>query len=293
MAVDPHAPQIDWWGGAQVASTSNAVASPATSPSSVAATDLGPDLAIRSRLNAAALDYIIVVVAVVGLVLATGADAATTWVRWAAPGINLAYRFIAEALYGQTIGKRRYGVKVIDQSGGRASVRQIAIRTVLLPFDFFGLFASALFTMWRTGPRRRQRIGDFAAGTLVVPAGASRAILRPRPSLLPLLTVFCLVVSGLTAYAIVSRQQGAVVASSAVGPAFESRFIGGCAAGGTNPMTCRCMFELLRDRHGYTTVGQWVALAQRTRLARATGNPGLVPRPVAVVVRTCKADYGA
>jgi uncharacterized RDD family membrane protein YckC len=70
---------------------------------------------------------------------------------------------------GQTFGMQLFGLRVISKDGGRASTAQLFIRGILLIVDtlFFGLVG--LITMLCS--RYRQRVGDHAAGTLVVEAG--------------------------------------------------------------------------------------------------------------------------
>jgi uncharacterized RDD family membrane protein YckC len=68
---------------------------------------------------------------------------------------------------GQTFGMQLLGLRVISKTGGPASMSQLLVRGILLIVDtlFFGLVG--LITM--VCSRYRQRVGDHAAGTLVVP----------------------------------------------------------------------------------------------------------------------------
>lgn len=84
-------------------------------------------------------------------------------------GIVLLYYFISEATSGQTLGKRATGIQVVGQDGTPCGTRQALVRTLLrivdsLPF----LYLLGLVVIWST--KRRQRLGDLAAGTLVVRA---------------------------------------------------------------------------------------------------------------------------
>jgi uncharacterized RDD family membrane protein YckC len=81
------------------------------------------------------------------------------------------YFVLFEWLYqGQTPGKRLLGIRVIDWEGGSVSFFQAAVRNVLraadglpVPFVAYGLgFVVAACT------RENRRLGDLAAGTLVV-----------------------------------------------------------------------------------------------------------------------------
>jgi len=69
---------------------------------------------------------------------------------------------------GQTFGMQIFGLRVISKDGGPASTAQFFIRGILLIVDtlFFGLVG--LITMLCS--RYRQRVGDHAAGTVVVEA---------------------------------------------------------------------------------------------------------------------------
>jgi uncharacterized RDD family membrane protein YckC len=79
-----------------------------------------------------------------------------------------AYYFVMEATSGQTVGKKVMGIKVISLDG-QLSYGKVAIRTILrildgLPvFYLVGIIAIAV-------SKQKQRIGDLAAGTLVVKA---------------------------------------------------------------------------------------------------------------------------
>lgn len=81
-------------------------------------------------------------------------------------GLMLLYYFATEVASGQTLGKRALGIRVVRTDGSPASAGAIAGRTALrlidqLPaFYLLGLIV-ALVT------KRKQRIGDLAAGTVV------------------------------------------------------------------------------------------------------------------------------
>ncbi len=73
------------------------------------------------------------------------------------------YFFVSELFMdGQSIGKNTQNIKVISQSGQNANVGQLFIRNLIRPLDLvFGIIFIA-FTP------KAQRIGDLAAGTVVV-----------------------------------------------------------------------------------------------------------------------------
>ena len=98
-----------------------------------------------------------------------GAPLAGVVVGWA-----LYYYFACESGGGQTVGKRLTGLRVVREDGSPAEMREIAVRTVLRVVDtaLVGLIA-----MLATG-ERRARVGDLAAGTMIVST-------QPTPSEAP------------------------------------------------------------------------------------------------------------
>jgi len=82
--------------------------------------------------------------------------------------LSQGYRIAAEWLWrGQTLGKKVMRLRVVDERGLRITFGQIALRNLLrfvdvLPAAYFVGGTAALFS------RRGQRLGDLAAGTLVV-----------------------------------------------------------------------------------------------------------------------------
>jgi uncharacterized RDD family membrane protein YckC len=77
------------------------------------------------------------------------------------------YYLLMETYVGQTLGKMVAGVEVVDEdTGGRASLGQVAGRTVLRVVD--GLLAYTVAYVSVMATRKRQRLGDMAARTLVV-----------------------------------------------------------------------------------------------------------------------------
>jgi uncharacterized RDD family membrane protein YckC len=148
-----------------------------------------PQDAVRSRLNAVVLDLILL--GFVSQLLAGAMSGSVSSATRAGIFLTLefAYFFVCELKSGQTIGKRVFHVRVTTEDGAPATAQQIALRNVLrlvdsLPF----LYASGLISMIRTGPGRRQRIGDVAAATAVVLEPGAKPLRTPR-WLLPALTL--------------------------------------------------------------------------------------------------------
>jgi uncharacterized RDD family membrane protein YckC len=137
----------------------------------------GPKLDNR-RVLAALVDLVALFVGgfVLGLVvgLVTGGDAFggsanAIFVAWA-----LYYYFAFESGDGQTPGKKLLKLRVVRADGGPVGMREIAIRTILRLVDGLLLYLVGLIVMLATG-ERRQRLGDLAAGTIVVDASAPAA----------------------------------------------------------------------------------------------------------------------
>jgi uncharacterized RDD family membrane protein YckC len=114
------------------------------------------------------------------------------------------YFLISEAAWnGQTIGKRAARLRVVGDHGEPLTVGQAAVRNLVRIVDFLPFFyAIGMLTLFING--RGKRLGDFAAGTLVVrdrerislydlsgtPAGATPAAAPPSsiwaaPSAMP------------------------------------------------------------------------------------------------------------
>ena len=84
-------------------------------------------------------------------------------------GWALYYYFALESGDGQTVGKKLMKLRVVRADGRPAGMREIAVRTVLRVVDGVGCYIVGLIVMLATG-QRRQRLGDLAAGTIVVDA---------------------------------------------------------------------------------------------------------------------------
>jgi len=126
------------------------------------------------RLSALVIDWSAIMVAggvaatIVGVLRMVSSDLAG-WVS--AVGyfvLSLGYDIAFEWLWrGQTLGKRVLNLRVVDASGLRLTFPQVVLRNVLraidiLPLGYFVGSVAALVS------RRGQRLGDLAAGTLVI-----------------------------------------------------------------------------------------------------------------------------
>jgi uncharacterized RDD family membrane protein YckC len=148
----------------------------------------GPKLDNR-RVFAAIVDVAIVVAG--ALVILFAADALSGDrgdVRGALSAVILGwalyYYFALESGDGQTVGKKVMKLRVVRADGRPAGMREIAVRTVLRVVDGVGGYIVGLIVMLATG-QRRQRLGDLAAGTIVVDASVP-AYTPPAPVVQPI-----------------------------------------------------------------------------------------------------------
>jgi len=140
-----------------------------------------PLAGVGSRFLALAFDTLLQIVAAVGLALiaalAAGAlsaagRAAGAWVLailiLALFVVYTGYFATFEALWrGQTPGKRLVGLRVIDLSGRPVSVYAAILRNLVRIVDQLpGIYAVGIVSVMVTS--RQQRLGDLAAGTVVV-----------------------------------------------------------------------------------------------------------------------------
>jgi uncharacterized RDD family membrane protein YckC len=150
----------------------NAIAQVSAAPVS------GPKLDNR-RVAAAVIDLLIVSAGAVAILVAGDSlsgdrQSALTAVIL---GWGLYYFFALESGEGQTLGKKLMKLRVVRADGRPAGMGEIAVRTVLRVVDNYLV---GLIVMLATG-ERRQRVGDLAAGTIVVDASGP-ALASPPPA---------------------------------------------------------------------------------------------------------------
>ncbi len=76
---------------------------------------------------------------------------------------------ISEAFRGgQTPGKKMLGIRVVTTEGGPLQVRHAAVRALVGFAEFFLILGGLIATIAALVSKRSQRIGDLAAGTIVV-----------------------------------------------------------------------------------------------------------------------------
>jgi uncharacterized RDD family membrane protein YckC len=93
----------------------------------------------------------------------------------AAIAVFLGYFFISEWLFSRTPGKFITGLVVLQKDGSRIIAKQAVIRTIFRfvevnPF-LLGALPAAICIFFS---KRRQRLGDMVAGTVVVPVSQMR-----------------------------------------------------------------------------------------------------------------------
>ena len=107
------------------------------------------------------------------IVGALGAMIVTRFSQEPALGSSLAilarmlYYIILEATRGATLGKMALGLRVVKVQGGSIGWSEAIIRNLLALVDYLPfLYLVGAITVWSTA--RRQRLGDLAAGTVVI-----------------------------------------------------------------------------------------------------------------------------
>ena len=134
-----------------------------------------------SRMLAFLIDFCVIaasggileyVVSILRLVSADLAQAALVVLYFA---VSLLYGILTEWLWrGQTIGKRLLHLRVIDANGFRLQPSQVIVRNLLRAVDLL----PGLYLVGGVGcllSSRRQRLGDLAAGTIVIRADEATA----------------------------------------------------------------------------------------------------------------------
>ena len=156
---------------------------------------------IGSRFLALAVDTVIQTAATIALVALGLAGLALVSINleaagpWLLAGLFLAYFLIYNAYFaifealwnGQTPGKRMIGLRVISTTGRPISVFEAILRNVVRIADQLpGIYAIGIVSIFVT--ERNQRLGDLAAGTVVVHERAVEAQdleLRLEPPAVP------------------------------------------------------------------------------------------------------------
>jgi uncharacterized RDD family membrane protein YckC len=130
-----------------------------------------PLAGIGSRFMAGLLDYLIVgiafVIVVLGVRWLAGDTAATIINVTAVLAINVGYFTLFEVFGGgRTLAKRATGLRVVMDGGGQVGLRASLIRNIIRLVELTLFYLPAVISVLAT--KNNQRLGDLAAGTLVV-----------------------------------------------------------------------------------------------------------------------------
>jgi uncharacterized RDD family membrane protein YckC len=248
----------------------------------VAGAQPAAEAAVRWRIRAATIDNLLVY-AVYLLVCAV--------LHWRVTkldhllvllGLGVVYHFALESRDGQTIGKRRYGIQVVSVNGERAGPKAIALRSVLRLIDSLPFwYLSGLISMVRTGPERRQRIGDVAAETKVI-AIDGRSVRQGTPRwLLPTATLAALAVSSLSIYGIAEAGRQPLDGNQ------QAQFIAGCERTVGGVVDCQCFLNRL-EADGYNSADSLNSLVQQANSERFFGQSGSARRELAADALACR-----
>ncbi len=139
------------------------------------------------RLGAALLDSLVWIIgliffnpfAVVGV-----SDTAAAIIALLIASAWFNYFALCEWRWGQTIGKNATGIRVLPLEGGKLSWQAAALRNILRLVDLPLAMIGVDYLIVR-GSRRRQRLGDRAAKTIVVRDEHVAAVEPPPPATAP------------------------------------------------------------------------------------------------------------
>lgn len=127
---------------------------------------------LKNRIGAALLDYLIYFTCVIGFMLTFGEpDSEGTFV---VTGLKMLFPFIfwfvyfpvMESAYGQTLGKRVTGTRVVSINGQPLSLGKASIRRLLDTVDLSLWGLVGILVIKNT--EKHQRVGDLVANTIVV-----------------------------------------------------------------------------------------------------------------------------
>lgn len=128
---------------------------------------------VGRRAVAILIDSILLFIVGYFIALATGATTETGFSLHGGPAflwliIALAYYVVMEATTGATLGKKAMGLKVVKEGGEALDWQAAIVRNVMRIIDALFFYLVAAITVWVS--KKKQRLGDMAAHTLVVKA---------------------------------------------------------------------------------------------------------------------------
>lgn len=130
---------------------------------------------VGQRAVAILIDMVLLFVAGYVIALATGATTPAGFNLQGGPaflwfGVALAYYVVMEATSGATLGKRAMGLKVVKEGGEPLDWQASLVRNILRIVDGLFFYLVGAIAVWVS--KKRQRLGDMAAHTLVVKTGS-------------------------------------------------------------------------------------------------------------------------
>lgn len=114
------------------------------------------------------IDQILVIIPFVVIASLTNTGSAYSETYMTIGGVLFfVYLIVVEAVWGQTLGKKLFGIKVMMQDGRKCTLFGALLRNVFRLVDvIFGGYLLAIIVMTLTP--RRQRVGDLIAKTVVI-----------------------------------------------------------------------------------------------------------------------------
>jgi uncharacterized RDD family membrane protein YckC len=130
-------------------------------------------IGVGRRAVAIIIDSILLGIVFWAIAFMTGGTTASGFSLTGAPAllsllIGLAYFVVMEKTSGATLGKRAMGLKVVKEGGEPLDWQASIIRNILRIIDGFFFYLVGAIVVWVS--KKKQRLGDMAAHTLVVSA---------------------------------------------------------------------------------------------------------------------------
>lgn len=147
-----------------------------------------PLAGIGTRFLATLIDLLIGVGSMVTVVFFTAVLAGGVAASIVAAAAGLAVIVVYNVLFevaggGRTIGHRAAGLRVVTDSGAPVGLRASLIRNIIRIFELALSYMPALISILAT--KNNQRLGDLAAGTLVIREVKAPAYEAPKPNIPP------------------------------------------------------------------------------------------------------------
>src|SRR5690349_24912742 len=133
---------------------------------------------VGRRAVAVIIDSILLMVVGWALAAVMGGTSSTGFNLSGAPAllfflVAFGYFVVMEKTQGATLGKKLMGLRVVREGGGSMDWGAVIIRNLLRIIDGIAFYLVGAIVVWVS--KKRQRLGDMAAKTLVVREGAASA----------------------------------------------------------------------------------------------------------------------